>query len=202
MDWREFVESMSVVEQTLREDPAGIYAAHGFRHPRPLPARDRENRRTQPPFGGRRGAQGRPAGARKQGHVPHRQRPPAAHVGYYLIDAGLHQLEGTAEAAPGRDRAGPGGQPLSAAAVPWRHPAADRCCRRRSALHGHRSWAAPTGRSGLWCCLRSWGPACLAVALVNWLATLATVAASAAPHGLFQRAFRPSPAPWWWCRPC
>lgn len=30
MDWREFVETMSVVEQTLREDPEGIYAAMNF----------------------------------------------------------------------------------------------------------------------------------------------------------------------------
>src|SRR5208282_3755011 len=30
MDWREFVETMSVVEQTLRQDPAGVYGAMGF----------------------------------------------------------------------------------------------------------------------------------------------------------------------------
>src|SRR5258708_25537908 len=30
MDWREFVESMSVVEQTLREDPSGIYRQMDF----------------------------------------------------------------------------------------------------------------------------------------------------------------------------
>ena len=36
MDWRKFVETMSIVEQTLRTDPAGVYAANGFRHARPL----------------------------------------------------------------------------------------------------------------------------------------------------------------------
>ena len=30
MDWREFVETMSVVEQTLREDPGGVYGAMDF----------------------------------------------------------------------------------------------------------------------------------------------------------------------------
>ncbi|MBA4055048.1 MAG: cyclic beta 1-2 glucan synthetase, partial [Marivirga sp.] len=30
MDWREFVEAMSIVEQTLREDPAGIYHKMDF----------------------------------------------------------------------------------------------------------------------------------------------------------------------------
>ena len=29
-DWREFVEAMSVVDQVLREDPAGIFAAMDF----------------------------------------------------------------------------------------------------------------------------------------------------------------------------
>src|SRR5205814_8664301 len=35
MDWRELVESMSVVEQTLREDPSGTYGRMDF------PTRDR-----------------------------------------------------------------------------------------------------------------------------------------------------------------
>ena len=30
MDWREFVETMSVVEQTLCEDPGGIYGKMDF----------------------------------------------------------------------------------------------------------------------------------------------------------------------------
>src|SRR5204863_578553 len=30
MDWREFVETMSVVERTLREDPAGVYGKMDF----------------------------------------------------------------------------------------------------------------------------------------------------------------------------
>ena len=30
MDWREFVETMSVVEQKLREDPGGLYGRMDF----------------------------------------------------------------------------------------------------------------------------------------------------------------------------
>ena len=30
MDWREFVETLSVVEQALRADPAGVYGAMDF----------------------------------------------------------------------------------------------------------------------------------------------------------------------------
>ena len=33
MDWREFVETMSVVEQTLREDPGWSLRQDGFCHP-------------------------------------------------------------------------------------------------------------------------------------------------------------------------
>ena len=47
MDWREFVETLSVVEQTLREDPAGVYARMDFRHPRPLPPCGRAASRDQ-----------------------------------------------------------------------------------------------------------------------------------------------------------
>ena len=42
MDWREFVETMSAVEQTLREDAGGIYAQDGFCYPRPLSPRHRK----------------------------------------------------------------------------------------------------------------------------------------------------------------
>jgi hypothetical protein len=36
MDWREFVETLSAVEQALRTDPAGCLCRHGFHHPRQL----------------------------------------------------------------------------------------------------------------------------------------------------------------------
>ena len=43
MDWREFVETMSVVEQTLREDPRRGIRQNGFCDTRPLPSRSRED---------------------------------------------------------------------------------------------------------------------------------------------------------------
>ena len=96
MDWREFVETMSVVEQTLREDPGGVYGKMDFatrdryRHVVEKIAKSSRSVRK------RGGAQGDPAGAA-------RARPGksgddrAAHVGFYLIDKGLPQLERAAE---------------------------------------------------------------------------------------------------------
>ena len=91
MDWREFVESQSAVEKTLREDPAGVYAAMDF-HTRDayrhviehfaaanslsemLPARTVVDLAAQ-------AIKTRPSTDRQ------------CHVGYYLVGAGLNQLE-------------------------------------------------------------------------------------------------------------
>ena len=51
MDWRVFVESMSLVEQALREDPDGSLRPHGLRNPGPLPARRRQAREAEPTHG-------------------------------------------------------------------------------------------------------------------------------------------------------
>jgi cellobiose phosphorylase len=91
MDWRGFVEAFSVVEQTLREDPPGLYGKMEFA------ARDRyrhvvekvakHSRRGEAEVARRtvelacEGALGSDAGARE------------AHVGFYLIDRGLPLLE-------------------------------------------------------------------------------------------------------------
>ncbi|MBK8639237.1 MAG: cyclic beta 1-2 glucan synthetase [Chromatiaceae bacterium] len=95
-DWREFVESMSLVEQTLREDPGGIYGRMDFatrdryRHVvekvaknSPLSEADVARRAVEL---AREGAVGNDAGER------------AAHVGFYLIDRGLPRLEHRARA--------------------------------------------------------------------------------------------------------
>ncbi|HET6603087.1 MAG TPA: glucoamylase family protein [Xanthomonadaceae bacterium] len=93
MDWREFVETLSVVEQTLRRDPFGIYGEMDFA------TRDRYRQITE--LMARRGrlpefevastilelAQ---AGAERAG-----SGEIAAHVGYYLIDEGRDELERT-----------------------------------------------------------------------------------------------------------
>ncbi len=97
VDWREFVETTSVVEEILRQDPAGTYAAMAFvtrdeyRHATERIAR--EGRLTEPQVarlaielaGEARAAKG--SGER------------AAHVGFHLVDKGLPRLEAAANVA-------------------------------------------------------------------------------------------------------
>jgi cyclic beta-1,2-glucan synthetase len=95
MDWREFVEAMSSVEQTLAEDPGEVYARMDFS------TRDRyrhvvEKSAKSSPYSENEVAAeairlAHEAVARKNGD--HR----SAHVGFYLIDEGLAQLEQRAE---------------------------------------------------------------------------------------------------------
>ena len=96
IDWRDFVEGLSVVEQTLRRDPAGIYPAMDFA------TRDRyrhvvENITKRGPCSEEEVALHAitlaARGAKDQG-VSHR----TAHVGYYLADKGLPVLEKAAHA--------------------------------------------------------------------------------------------------------
>ena len=95
MDWREFVETMSVVEQTLREDPGGVYGKMDFA------TRDRyrhvvekiaKGSRLSESDVARKAIQLTHEGAARKGGDDR-----AAHVGFYLIDKGLPQLERTAE---------------------------------------------------------------------------------------------------------
>ncbi|MGB5443425.1 MAG: cyclic beta 1-2 glucan synthetase, partial [Gammaproteobacteria bacterium] len=94
MDWRNFVESLSVVEQTLREDPAGMHASQDFA------TRDRYRHVIEDVARGcahtacselavareaivlARTAAGRSSSNNRR-----------AHVGYYLIDHGRQTLE-------------------------------------------------------------------------------------------------------------
>ncbi len=95
MDWREFVETMSVVEQILREDPAGAYDRMDFasrdryRHAveriaknSPLPEEEVARSAIQMALDG----------AARKG-IDDRE----AHVGFYLIDKGLPEFERTAK---------------------------------------------------------------------------------------------------------
>ena len=98
MDWREFVEAMSAVEQKLREDPQGVYGRMDFatrdryrhvieriaRHS-PLCESDVARKAIQLAHAGQ---------ARSAGEAEERE----AHVGYYLIGDGLTELERAAEA--------------------------------------------------------------------------------------------------------
>ncbi|HEX4797188.1 MAG TPA: glucoamylase family protein [Humisphaera sp.] len=96
MEWRDFVEAMSAVEQTLRTDPAGVYPAMDFatrdyyRHAveeiaknSPLGEIDVAHRAIELATGnnGRARDNGSPAENRQ------------SHVGYFLVGAGRRKLE-------------------------------------------------------------------------------------------------------------
>jgi cellobiose phosphorylase len=90
MDWPEFVETLSVVEQCLREDPADTYARMDFA------TRDRYRHATEEIA--RHGSLSEGEVARRAVELAHAASGErAGHVGYYLIDKGLPQLEGLAE---------------------------------------------------------------------------------------------------------
>ena len=94
MDWRDYVESLSVVEQTLREDPAGMHASQDFA------SRDRyrhviEDVAKASSCGELAVAReaivlARTAAEQTSSNDRDNRR---AHVGYYLIDHGRQSLE-------------------------------------------------------------------------------------------------------------
>ena len=91
MDWRNFVESLSIVEQTLREDPAGMHASQDFA------TRDRYRHVIEDLA--RRGSRNEWAVARAAIVLAQTAaerlsaNDRSAHVGYYLIDHGRPDLE-------------------------------------------------------------------------------------------------------------
>ncbi len=94
MDWRNYVESLSVVEQTLREDPAGMHAGQDFA------TRDRYRHaiedvaRRSAHHSGSESAVARAAVALAQAAAEQSGTDDrTAHVGFYLIDRGRHILE-------------------------------------------------------------------------------------------------------------
>src|SRR5208337_4731908 len=110
MDWREFVETMSIVEQTLGEDPGNVYGKMDFA------TRDRyrhvvekiaKNSRYSESEVARKAIQlAREAAAEGlSGNPGWRSHRPARkdgderveHVGFYLVDKGLAQLDRLAE---------------------------------------------------------------------------------------------------------
>jgi len=91
MDWRNYVESLSVVEQTLREDPAGMHAGQDFA------TRDRYRHAIEEVA---RGSSRSELSVAREAVVLARSASErlgagdrAAHVGYYLIDHGREELE-------------------------------------------------------------------------------------------------------------
>ncbi|MDK2957100.1 MAG: cyclic beta,2-glucan synthetase [Desulfovibrionales bacterium] len=109
MDWSEFVESTSLVEKALGEDPANVYGAMDFA------TRDRyrhvvEQTARRSPFSEVEVAH-RAIGLAREGATLNGEDSLMAHVGYYFIDKGLDQLKKTVQArnssveslsAPGR----------------------------------------------------------------------------------------------------
>ena len=95
MDWRDFVETLSVAEQKLREDPGAIYGRMDF------PTRDRyrhvvekiaKQSRLSEAEVAQRAIRLAHEGAARQGGDDR-----TAHVGFYLVDKGLRELERAAE---------------------------------------------------------------------------------------------------------
>jgi cyclic beta-1,2-glucan synthetase len=100
MDWREFVETLSVVERKLREDPSGVYAKMDFA--------TRDLYRHSVEEMAKHSSQAENDVARKAIQLAHEAAARGAdgvaggdaralHVGYYLIDKGLPGLEAAAE---------------------------------------------------------------------------------------------------------
>ena len=91
IDWREFVEANGAVEAILREDPAGVYAAMDFatrdhcRHVVERVARDGRMTETEV---AREAIELARASALRNGFADR-----TAHVGCYLLDNGLPELE-------------------------------------------------------------------------------------------------------------
>ncbi len=92
MDWKTFVESQSRLEAVLREDPSGFYPRMMFAtRDRYRHAVERIAKRTRRPEEAvaRQAVELATAAATGPDRIRDRQR----HVGYYLIDEGLDQLE-------------------------------------------------------------------------------------------------------------
>jgi cyclic beta-1,2-glucan synthetase len=95
MDWREFVETMSVVEQTLREDTGGVYSKMDFstrdRYRHVVEKIAKSSRLSEGEVARKAIQLAHEAAARKDGDSR------VAHVGFYLIDKGFLRLERIAQ---------------------------------------------------------------------------------------------------------
>jgi len=91
IDWKEFVETLSVVEMTLREDPAEVYNDMDFstrdRYRHAVEAISRHGKLSEEEVA-QAAVQLAKDGARLKGHNDR-----SAHVGFYLIDKGRPTLE-------------------------------------------------------------------------------------------------------------
>ncbi|MDZ7622819.1 MAG: glucoamylase family protein [Candidatus Competibacteraceae bacterium] len=96
MSWREFVETMSVVEHTLRDDPGGVYGRMDFA------SRDRYRHVVEKVAKNSSISEAEVArhalDLAREGAAKNDGDDRAAHVGFYLIDRGLSRLERRAKA--------------------------------------------------------------------------------------------------------
>ena len=185
MDWPELVETMSLVERTLRADPVGVYGRMDFatrdryRHVVERIAKrgrlsEAEVARTAIELAQARAPE---HSADAEESAPVQPDKCAAHVGYYLIDRGLPQLE---------QRAGVPRAVLASLRAPGAGAALVLYLGGILLLTTGFSWALLTQAAGavLWllpilAVLVVLGTSQLAVALMDWLASLL-----ATPHPL------------------
>ena len=190
MDWRDFVEAMSVVEHKLREDPGGLYGRMDFA------TRDRYRHVVEAI------AKGSPLSesevARKAIQLAHEAAAGvvgrngdddrAAHVGFYLIDKGLPRLEQAVTMRPTAfewlRRAGKRmGLPLylgTMAAIAGGLTVA-------LLIEARAEDVGDAALAGLGVLLLL-ATSQLAVGMVNWVVTLLVTPAPAAAHGLLRGA--------------
>jgi cellobiose phosphorylase len=173
LDWRDFVEDMSVVEQTLREDPSGVYWEMDFatrdRYRHATEAIARTSLHSEVEVAGKAVELARLGAAAAEASGEDSR---AAHVGFYLIDRGRAALERAVGSRPDRTerlRRAAGRFPLllylgAIAAVITMVTA----LLFREAQDG----GAPYWSLGPLAVLFALSASPLAVALVNWVATL------------------------------
>ena len=169
-DWRQFVETMSIVDQTLREDPGDVYGKMDFG--------TRDHYRHVVEKVARRSPYSESEVAHKAIQLAHEVATRkggddrSAHVGFYLIDEGLAQLERMAEVRLSftkvlRKVSHRFSFPLYSGAILLMTAIFAVCFVAKAYTDGLQGWTL--GLIGLLSFLCA---SHLAVALVNWLATL------------------------------
>ena len=169
MDWREFVETMSVIEKSLHRDPCGVYGEMDFA------TRDRYRHVIEKVAKNSPSSEGEVAekaiSLAEQSAAAHGRGDRRAHVGFYLVDKGLPELERSAAArlAPAQALRRAGGRfPLLSYLGGIALITAVLTAQLLVTAHEHETAAWLIGVVSVLALLSA---SHLAVALVNWLAT-------------------------------
>src|SRR6267378_4446218 len=97
LDWRDFFESVSLIEPLLGEDPAGAYSKMEFgtrdRYRHVIERISKRTRSGELEIARAAVELAEDAAAHHKANPESTRTRPEAHVGYYLVDAGLAQLE-------------------------------------------------------------------------------------------------------------